>query len=122
MSNGIRKVRLGVKFFDKRILDSCKFTSDTVLRIQHSLVYSNLFLAAAEYNTGNIVNGSQPIRILFYMFPFSLFLARGKRKSEKERNLSFSALLFSFFPCRVYCHFIPHRVLFSHKKKLERVV
>jgi len=31
------------------------------------------------------------------MFPFSLFLARGKGKREKERNPSFSALLFSFY-------------------------
>ena len=31
------------------------------------------------------------------------------------------ALLFSFFPSRVYCHVIPHRILFSHKK-MEKVV
>ena len=32
MTNGIRKVRLGVDIFDKRILDSCKFILDTVLQ------------------------------------------------------------------------------------------
>jgi len=53
------------------------------------------------------------------MFPFSLFLARGKGK--RERNPFFSALLYYFFPSRVYCHIIPHRVLFSDKK-LEQVV
>jgi len=41
---------------------------------------------------------------------------------EREgKILSFSALIFNFFPTRVYCHGIPHRVLFSHKKP-ERVV
>ena len=30
MTNGIRKVRLGVDTFDKRILNSCKFISNTV--------------------------------------------------------------------------------------------
>ena len=32
MTNEIRKVRLGVVIFDKRILDSCKFISNTVLQ------------------------------------------------------------------------------------------
>ena len=37
MTNGIRKVRQGVDIFDKRILDSCKFISDSTLRIWPSL-------------------------------------------------------------------------------------
>ena len=32
MTNGIRNVRLAVDIFDKRILDSFKFISDTVLQ------------------------------------------------------------------------------------------
>jgi len=63
------------------------------------------------------VHGAQPIRILLQMFPFSLFLARGSGKRERERTHNF----FLFFPSKVYCHVIPHRVLFSYKK-LERVV
>ena len=33
MTNGIRKVWQGVDIFEKRILDSCKFISDSTLRI-----------------------------------------------------------------------------------------
>ena len=44
MTNGIRKVRLEVDIFDKRILDSCKFTSAS----EYGLVYTNLFLAAGK--------------------------------------------------------------------------
>ena len=43
MTNGIRKVRQGVDIFDKRILDSCKFISDSTS--EYGFVYSNLFLA-----------------------------------------------------------------------------
>ena len=46
MTNGIRKVRKGVDIFDKRILDSCKFISDSAS--EYGLVYSNLFLAAGR--------------------------------------------------------------------------
>ena len=49
MTNGIRKFRQGVDIFDKRILDSCMFISDSVS--EYGLVYNNLFLAVqpAEY-------------------------------------------------------------------------
>jgi len=46
MTNGIIKVRKGVDIFDKRILDSCKFTLDSAL--DYGLVYSYLFLAAGR--------------------------------------------------------------------------
>ena len=46
MANGIRKVRQGVDIFDKRILDSCKFISDSAS--EYGLIYSNLFLAASR--------------------------------------------------------------------------
>jgi hypothetical protein len=73
MKNGIRKVKKIVDIFDKRILDSCKFISDSAS--EYGLVYSYLFLAAGR--------------------------EKGRRKREKERererNPSFSVLLFSFF-------------------------
>ena len=56
MTNGIRKVREGVNIFDKRILDSCKFISDSAS--EYGLIYNNLFLA--EYK----LHGAQSIRIL----------------------------------------------------------
>ena len=46
MTNGIRKVRKGVDIFDKRILDSWKFISDSVS--EYDLVYNYLFLAAGR--------------------------------------------------------------------------
>jgi hypothetical protein len=48
------------------------------------------------------------------MFPFSLFLARGKGKKEREKPLLST-------PSRVHYHVIPNKVLFRHKK-LGRVV
>ena len=82
MTNGIRKVRLGVDIFDKRILDSCKFISYSAS--EYCLVYGNLFLAAGRVKTGFIVYGTQPIRILLFMFPFFLFLAKGRGKRSIE--------------------------------------
>ena len=76
-TNGIRKVRLGVDNFDERILDSLVHLGNSAL--DYGFVYSNLSLAAGIVQTGIIVHGAQPIRILLSMFPFSLFLARGKR-------------------------------------------
>jgi len=46
MTNGIRKVRQGVDIFDKRILDSCKFISESAS--EYGLVYSYLFLSAGR--------------------------------------------------------------------------
>ena len=46
MTNGIRKVRQGVDIFDKRILGSCKFLSDSAS--ESSLLYSNIFLTAGR--------------------------------------------------------------------------
>ena len=100
-----KKVRLGVNIFDKRILESCKFISDTVL--QNTALSTTIFsLQPAEYKLVSIMHNAQPIRILFSMFPFSLFLARGKGKKSIEKPF-FSALLFSLFPSRVYYHVIP---------------
>ena len=44
MTNGIRKVRQGVDIFDKIILDSCNFISDSAS--EYHLIYSYLFLSA----------------------------------------------------------------------------
>ena len=109
---------------DKRILNSCKFILDTVfLNTEYGLVYSNLFLTASRV-TGIIVNGAQPIRVLLSLLPFSLFLGRGKGKRERERGgerekqLLLHTTIF-FFLSKVYCHVIPHRVLFSPRSWRE---
>ena len=47
MTNGIRKVRLGVDIIDKRILDSCKFISDSAS--EYGLVYGKFFSQLAEH-------------------------------------------------------------------------
>ena len=47
MTNGIRKVRKGDNIFDKRILDSCKFISDSASEYSLVLIFS---LQPAEYN------------------------------------------------------------------------
>jgi len=49
----------------------------------------------------------------------SIFLVSGKREGKERERETFSALLFSVFPSRVYCHVIPHRVLFSYKNWRE---
>ena len=55
-------------------------------------------------------------------FFFFIFHVSGKRERERERETPPSLqYYFLFFPSRVYCHVIPHRFLFSHKK-LKRVV
>ena len=66
MTNGIRKVRLGVEIFDKIILDFCKFISDSAS--EYGLVYNYLFLAAGRVLTSIIVYDADPIRILVSMF------------------------------------------------------
>ena len=76
--------------FDKRILDSCKFILDSAS--EYCLVNSNLFLTAGRVKTG-IVHGAQHIRILLSMFPFSLFLERGRGK----RSIFFLCAIFFFF-------------------------
>ena len=95
MTNGIRKVRLGADIFNKRILDSCKFILDSPS--EYGLVSGNLFLAAGRVQTDFKVYGTQPIRILNSMFPFSLFLARGKGKRSIEKPLLSLHYYFLFF-------------------------
>ena len=80
---------------------------------EYDLVYGNLFLTASRVKTGFIVYGTQPIRIQNSLFPFFLFLAIEGGGREAYRNPSFSALLFSFFPSRVYCHVLFHTGLCS---------
>ena len=57
-----KKVRKGVDIFDKRILDSCKFISNSAS--EYGLVYINLFFAVGRVYTGIKGHGAQPIRIL----------------------------------------------------------
>ena len=57
----------------------------------------------------------------FLYLYFPCFWQEGRGKRSVEKPLQFCTIIFSFFPSRVYCYFIPQKVLFSHKK-LERVV
>ena len=65
MTNGIRKVRLGVDIFNKRILDSCKFISDSAS--EYSLIYGNLFLAASK-REGKEKRNPPPLHYYFFSF------------------------------------------------------
>ena len=80
-TNGIRKVREGVNIFDKRILDSFKFISDSAS--EYGLIYNNLFLA--EYK----LHGAQSIRILLSMFP--------REGEEKHRETPLSQHYYVLF-------------------------
>ena len=80
--NGIRKVRLGMDIFDKRILNSCKFISDTVLL--------NMALSTAIFSL-------QPTE---YKPMFSLQPTEYKPVSEcMVHNLSRFYFLCFHFPC-----------------------
>ena len=87
MRDSIRKVRLGVDILDKRILDSCKFFSDSFS--EFGLIYSNLFCTAGRQSINQYQDST------FYMFPSSLFLewGRGKRSIEKPLLL-YTIILF----------------------------
>ena len=71
----------------------CKFISDTVL--QNTASSTSIF--SSWLSISRIVNSAQPIRILFSMFPFSLFLTRGKGKREKEKPFFLYTIIFFFF-------------------------
>ena len=90
-----RKVRKEMDIFNKRILDSCKFILDSPS--EYGLVSGNLFLAAGRVQTDFKVYGTQPIRILNSMFPFSLFLAKGRGKRSIEKPLLLCTIIFFFF-------------------------
>ena len=79
MINGIRKVRLGVDIYDKRILDSCKFISDTVL--QNRAIFS---LQPAEYKP---VSKSMVHNIL--EFCVSIIIVSGKREGDDRDRETF---------------------------------
>ena len=94
MTNGIRKVRLGVDFFDKRTLDFSKFISDTVLQ--------NTALSTAIFPCSRLsINRFHSAWCTTYgysTFYVLIFVVSGKReREERERNPSFSALLFFYF-------------------------
>ena len=92
--------------FDKRILDSLSSSRIQCFRIRPRLQQSFPQGLQSIY-TGIIVHGAQPIMILFSMYSFFLFLARGRGNRSVEKP-SFSALLLYFFPNMVYCHVLFH--------------
>ena len=64
-----------------------------------------------------VVHGAQPIRIKLSIFPFSLFLARGKHRKRKHREtLLLCTIIFFFSNCGVLPCFISHRVIFIRRK------
>ena len=71
MTNGIRKVRKGVDIFKKRILDSCKFISDSTT--EYRLFYINLFLEAGSVSRG--YRAHIPICIILYNYSIACQLS-----------------------------------------------
>ena len=102
--------------FNQRILDSCNSSWTQCFGIWPRLQQS-FPCSINQYHSEWWTTYQDPD---FYVSIFLIYWREG-RGSARERNISFSALLFTFFPCRVHCHVIPYQVLFSHKK-LERVV
>ena len=105
MTNVIRKVRKGKDIFNKRILDSRKFILDSASfpRSWQSInQYHSAWCATFQYST-------------LYV---SIILVSGKRVGEEREGETLPSLhyYFLFSPSSVYCHVIPHRVLFSNKK------
>ena len=119
IANGIRKFRKGVDIFDKKILILVSLSRTQCFRIRPCLQQS--FPCSRQsinwYNSALCTTNQDSTLYV------SIFLISSKRKGVEERTHphSISALLFSLFSSRVYCHVIPHRVLFRHKK-LEKVV
>ena len=94
MRDRIRKVRLGVDIFEKRILDSCKFFSDS--SSEFSLIYNNLFCTASRQSINQYQDST------FYMFPFSLFLEWGRGKWSIEKPLLLYPIILFFPSNRVF--------------------
>ena len=96
MTNEIRKVRLGVDIFDKRILDSCKFISDRIRpHLQQPFPLSrqsiNQYLSAwcTTYQDS-----------IFYI---SVFLVSDKREGEEKYREPPPSLHFYFLFFQVGC-------------------
>ena len=84
MTNGIRKVRKGVDIFDKRILNSCKFISDSAS--EYDLILYNYFFSRSLLS----INWYLSAWCTTYQdstFYVSIFLVSGKReREERERE------------------------------------
>jgi len=78
MTNTIRKVRVGVDIFDKRILDSCKFILDLVL--QNTASFTAIFFCS------RMLNGEWCTSYQDSTFYVSIFLVSGKRKGEERER------------------------------------
>ena len=113
MTNGIRKVWKGVEIFNQRILDSCKFITDS--SSEYGLVYYYLFLAVSNVNRYHSAWCTTYQDSTLYV---SIFLVSGKREGEEKHRetLLLCTIIFFFSKWGVLPCFISHRVIFSRKK------
>ena len=105
MTNGIRNVRLGVDIFDKRILSSCKFISDTALQniTSSTAIFS---LQPAEYKPVLQYMVHNLSIFYFLCFHFPCFWQEGggrERERERERETP-PSLLYHFLFFQVGCN------------------
>ena len=96
------------------------FISDTVLQntASSTVIFS---LQPAEINQYHSAWCTQQLsRFYFLCFHFPCFWQDGRGR-EAQRNPSFSALLFSFFPSMVYCHVLFHKGFCSAARNLREL-
>ena len=99
MTNGIRKISLGVNIFDKRILDSCKFILNTVLQnttYLDSIFYVSIFIVSGKREEEE-KHRETPPSLHYY------FLISGKREGEKKHRETPSSLHYYFLFFQVGC-------------------
>ena len=99
MTNGIRKVRLGVDIFDKRILDCCKFISDTVLQNMASSTAS----FPCSWQNINRYHSAWCTTYQDSIFYVSIFVVSGKREREEKHKDTPSSLHYYFLFFQVGC-------------------
>ena len=97
MTKGIRKVRLGVDTFDKRILDSCKFISD--FRIQPCLQQS----FPCSWQNIKWFHSVWCILLFYSTFYVSILLVSGKREGEEKHREPPPSLHYYFLFFQVGC-------------------
>ena len=97
MTTRIRKISKVVDIFNKRILDSCKFISDSASK--YGLVYSYLFPCSPQsLNQYHSAWRTTYQDSTLYVFIFLLILARGGGEIERETpSLHYYFLLFCLF-------------------------
>ena len=98
MTNGIRKVWKGVEIFNQRILDSCKFITDS--SSEYGLVYNYLFLAVSNVNRYHSAWCTTYQDSTLYV---SIFLVSGKREGEEKNRETPPFLHYYFLFFQVGC-------------------